>query len=312
MSGDPDWIRTSGLQFRKLPLYPAELRDPSAKRIAEFASKMHPVRLLRGVFLGRFLLFLPPLMMIGLPPGTAAEADCQPAGAEPAEIVAVTPQAGLRMRDGRELILAHLLPMDPLTTPNTDSVAARLPSWLAGQEVSWKPTGDPDRWGRIPANVFLRESRALHRAFWLQAGLTQHGWAALWPGKLTAGCLAQLLAAERRAIVAARGIWNAEVQAAALASVHDQGQAALGRQLVTILRVRTVREGQWGAFVNFVPSLHGSPAVFLSKRQMKAFRHAQSDPFSWQGKRVLLRFVVNDARLRTLRIESIDQILPID
>ena len=24
---DPDWIRTNGLQLRRLPLYPAELRD---------------------------------------------------------------------------------------------------------------------------------------------------------------------------------------------------------------------------------------------------------------------------------------------
>ena len=273
---------------------------------------MHPVHLLRRFFLAWCLPFIAALMGSGLAPVVAAEADCHPAGAEPAEIAAVTPHAGLRLRDGRELLLAHLLPMEAAAASNPESVASRLPSWLQGQQVSWKPAGEPDRWGRIPANIFLKESSGAPRAFWLQAGLTQHGWAALWPGKLAAGCLAQLLAAERRAIVATRGIWTAEAQSAALASVHHEAEAALGRRLVTILRVRSVREGQLGAFVNFVPSLHGSPAVFLSKRQMEAYRHAQSDPFSWQGKRVLLRFVVNDARLRTLRIESIDQILPID
>ncbi|MCZ8184331.1 MAG: hypothetical protein O9322_15265 [Beijerinckiaceae bacterium] len=245
-------------------------------------------------------------------PAHAADTDCRPAGAEPAEIAAITPQATLRLRDGRELTLSHLLPPESTPEEDRETGSGKLRAWLAGQTMSWKPAGEPDRWGRIPANLFLQEPDRREPPFWLQAGLAQQGWAALWPGRMPAACLARLLAAERRAMAGARGHWAAEVQAGHLARLGSNPEGAIGQRMVIILRIRSVRSGRLGSFVNFVPSLHGSPSLFLTTRQMEAFRHAQRDPFSWQGKRVLLRFVVPVQGIGRIRIEGIDQLLPID
>lgn len=245
-------------------------------------------------------------------PAEAADADCRPAGVEPAEIAAITPQATLRLRDGRELTLAHLLPLDSTLAEDRETGSGKLRAWLAGQTISWKPVGEPDRWGRIPANLFLQEPHGREPPFWLQAGLAQQGWAALWPGRMPAACLARLLAAERRALAGARGHWATEVQAGYLARLGSNPESAIGQRKVIVLRIRSIRSGRLGSFVNFVPSLHGSPSMFLTTRQMEAFRHAQRDPFSWQGKRVLLRFVVPAQGMGRIRIEGIDQLLPID
>lgn len=283
-----------------------------AKAIAEFASKMHPALSPSRVFSRSFRLGIAAGLVFSAASTRAGEADCRPEGAEPAEITAITRQGGIRLRDGRELKLAHLLPADGSGQPDAEFEPGHLETWLSGQRVGWKPAGEPDRWGRIPANLFLREPSGAWPAFWLQAGLAQHGWAALWPGRLASGCLARLLAAERRALVAGRGIWAPDAQDLALAGLGRDPAGALGRRIAVILRVRSVRNGRSGSFVNFVPSLHGSPALFLTTRQMEALRHAQRDPFSWQGKRVLLRFVVHEPGLGRMRIESIDQFLPID
>ncbi len=245
-------------------------------------------------------------------PAHATDAECRPSGAEPAEIAMITRQGTLRLRDGRELTLAHLLPFDSTLAEDRESGPGKLRAWLAGQIMSWKPAGEPDRWGRIPANLFLQEPDRREPPFWLQAGLAQQGWAALWPGRMPAACLARLLAAERRALAGARGHWAAGVQAGHLARLGSTPEAAIGERLVVVLRIRSVRSGRLGGFVNFVPSLHGSPSLFLTTRQMEAFRHAQRDPFSWQGKRVLLRFVVPVQGVGRIRIEGIDHLLPID
>lgn len=245
-------------------------------------------------------------------PAHAADADCRPAGAEPAEIASITRQGTFRLRDGRELTLAHLLPLDSSLAEDHGSGTAQLRAWLAGQKMSWKPAGEPDRWGRIPANLFLQEPDGREPPFWLQAGLAQQGWAALWPGRMPAVCMARLLAAERRAMAGSRGHWAAEVQAGHLARLASNPDGAIGLRMAAVFRIRSVRSGRLGSFVNFVPSLHGSPSLFLTARQMEAFRHAQRDPFSWQGKRVLLRFVVPIQGIGRIRIEGIDHLLPID
>lgn len=266
---------------------------------------MHPARPVLRVF-SWLLRLAGSAALLLFPAGAprAGEAECRPEGAEPAEIAMITPQGGLRLRDGRELRLAHLLP--------PEAGAEHLAGWLSGQDLRWKPAGEPDRWGRIPAHLFLNEPGSREPAFWLQAGLAQQGWAPLWPGRLAPGCLARLLAAERRALIAGRGHWAPETQASLLAELGREGGEAFGRRAALLLRIRSIRDGRLGSFVNFVPSLHGSPALFLTTRQREALRHAQRDPFSWQGKRVLVRFVVPEPGLGRIRIESIDHFLPID
>lgn len=273
---------------------------------------MHPARHRYAAFLGSARLgVITGLVALALP-AQAGDADCRPAGAETAEITAVTAQATIRLRDGRELVLAHLLPPEHHPDEAPGDGPNRLAGWLAGQKLSWKPAGEPDRWGRIPANLFLQEPEEREPPFWLQAGLAQNGWAALWPGRMPGACLARLQIAERRALAAARGLWAPEAQAGLLARLGQDPDSAIGKRVVMLLRIRSVRSGRLGSFVNFVPSLHASPSLFLTTRQMEAFRHAQRDPFSWQGKRVLLRFVVPEQGITRIRIEGIDHLLPID
>jgi hypothetical protein len=146
----------------------------------------------------------------------------------------------------------------------------------------------------------------------LQAGLVHHGHAALWPHRQPAGCLETLRAEEKQAIADQKGRWGVVMQTRTLATISRAEAAQIGRRFAVVLRVKDIRPWHEGAFVNFMPSFHGAPSVFLTSRQMEALRNAQRDPYSWQGKRLLLRAVVNEPGLRKLRIESIDQLLPID
>ena len=146
----------------------------------------------------------------------------------------------------------------------------------------------------------------------MQAGLLHHGHAALWPHRQPTACLETLRAEEKQAIALHKGRWETVMQSRALAAISRAEAAQMGRRFAMVLRVKDVRPWHEGAFVNFMPSFHGAPSVLLTSRQMEALRNAQRDPYSWQGKRLLIRAVVNEPGLRKLRIESIDQLLPID
>lgn len=288
-------------------------------RIAENSPARHPVQHSRAGFSSlRNALGLASAIFSALP-ACADPRPCQPEGAQPFEASRIAADGTLTLADGRDLIIAHVL-HDDMALPDkaASSVAptpgwqTHLQAWLAGQIVSWKPAGEPDRWGRIPANLFLREPEGDLPPFWLQAGLLHHGHAALWPNRQPAGCLERLRAEEKQAIAQQKGRWEAGMQSRTLATISRAEAAQIGRRFALVLRVKDIRPWHEGAFVNFMPSFHGAPSVFLTSRQMEALRNAQRDPYSWQGKRLLLRAVVNEPGLRKLRIESIDQVLPID
>lgn len=229
----------------------------------------------------------------------------------PLEVQAVAADGALVLPDGRRLKLAMIEPLAETSAAQREW-AGQLEGWLRGYRLSWKAAGEPDRWGRIPAHLFIQEPDGRQPPFWLQAGIVHHGVAALWPGRLSAPCWAQLLVEERRAIVSGRGLWSAERQADRARSLMAHAADSLGARQIMILRVQSVRSWQDGAFVNFVPSLHGAVSVFLTTRQVEALRNAQRDPFVWQGKQLVLRLVINEPTLRKLRLESIDQLLAIE
>lgn len=288
-------------------------------RIAENSPARHPVQHSRAGFSSlRHALGLAMAVFCSLPV-RADPLPCQPEGAQPFQASRIAEDGTLTLADGRDLIIAHILHDDVAPLDGAAGSMAPLPgwqtrlaAWLAGQTVSWKPAGEPDRWGRIPANLFLREPDGNLPPFWLQAGLVHHGHAALWPQRQPAGCLETLRAAEKQAIAHQKGRWDAVMQTRTLAAISRAEAAQIGRRFAMVLQVKDVRPWHEGTFVNFMPSFHGAPSVFLTSRQMEALRNAQRDPYSWQGKRLLLRAVVNEPGLRKLRIESIDQVLPID
>lgn len=286
-------------------------------RIAENSPARHPVQHSRVGFSSLRHGIKLVLAFICILPARAEPRPCQPEGAQPLHVSRIADDGTLTLADGRDLIIAHVLhddmsPQDSGPDSVVPSWQTRLQGWLAGQIVSWKPVGEPDRWGRIPANLFLREPEGQLPPFWLQAGLLHHGHAALWPHRQPTACLETLRAEEKQAIALHKGRWETVMQSRALAAISRAEAAQMGRRFAMVLRVKDVRPWHEGAFVNFMPSFHGAPSVLLTSRQMEALRNAQRDPYSWQGKRLLIRAVVNEPGLRKLRIESIDQLLPID
>jgi endonuclease YncB( thermonuclease family) len=91
-------------------------------------------------------------------PTDAIAQTCPTLGQDTARVVAVAPRLELRLSDNR---IVRLVGLDPaLPTPSAsdmdETVRSRFSATLTGQNVTFRAmSGAPDRWGRIPALVFV-------------------------------------------------------------------------------------------------------------------------------------------------------------
>lgn len=135
----------------------------------------------------------------------------QPAAATAARVVAAPDATTLMLADGRAVLLDGLLAPDPaddgaaaLSDRAAADAHAALLQAAVGRTVTLTPLlADPDRWGRLPADVAREDDGA-----WLQGLLLAAGHARLEAcPRGDADRLARLRAAEASARAARRGLW---------------------------------------------------------------------------------------------------------
>lgn len=178
-----------------------------------------------------------------LPPPACAE----PPATEVGKVIEVHDGGTLRLASGLLVRLSGIeLPQAPdVNQAGTPALAARarLEAITNQQEIRFVP-GPADRHGRIPSPVYLSDGRLV------QAMLVEEGWARVHrlPGE--AICPEGLLAGERAARIARRGLWNGHEYA--IWNANDP--SLIGRNGLYELvegRVISVGHGSRMAFLNF-------------------------------------------------------------
>lgn len=255
---------------------------------------MHP--------LARFILAIP--LLAGLAPAFAAPLPCAPEGALPLVIERIGEDGVIPISDGLSLTLANIVWPDHLEPAARGDLVARLKSASAGQRLSWKPAAGPDRWGHVPAHLFVQEPGGALAPFWLQAGLVEAGLAPAWPEPDNSACWALLRTHEGHAIKARRGYWAPRAQTHRHRVIEASRPAHAGRKTVALWRVASVRPWRNLVFVNFAPSFRGAPSLGLTSRQVAQLAETGLAVQDWKGKRIVVRFILGGLGLSRIRIEA--------
>lgn len=247
-------------------------------------------------------------------PATAqrlAEA-CVAEGTLPAEIGTVLPDGTITLKDGLLLRLAGIVWPDRIELSVQEKLARGLKESLSGQRVTWRAAGGPDRWGIVPAHLFVQEPETGGQMplppFWLQAGMVEAGLVPAWPEGVAGSCWETLLGHEAIAVQRRRGHWAPRVQAQRMARIGANPVEHAGRRVVTLWRVSSARAWRDLYFLNVAGRGRDGPAVSLAPATISALTARGDAPEHLGGKQVIARFVVPAEGLRRARIESADHL----
>lgn len=212
--------------------------------------------------------------------------DCPDGGREPVEVVAVSARLDLRLVDGRQVYFPALEPpRASLAEPGRpQAIAADLLALLGGKTLGLQPLGIADRWGRVPARLFLPDQDESLDEILLAAGLAQRGAGA-------APCSEAARAAETAARAAGLGLWS-DVAFAPLASDRPGDFAARAGTLALIEGpVTSVGRTSARLYLNFG---RGRGGVFASiaRRNWAAFARAGFSEERLRGRNLRLRGII--------------------
>lgn len=220
-------------------------------------------------------------------PAAAQQPACrsEPVGA--ATVVAVRDGRTVLLGDGREARLAAI--ETPLPgEPGAAAARAALAELVAGRIVTLRSAGPDgaapaqDRYGRTLVHAAV-EGRPVEES------LLASGHARVSAQAGLAGCIASLLAQERAARAARRGLWAdgtfGPPDAAAVADIAG----LRGRFTVVEGTVLSVRESRGVIYMNFARRWSRGFTVTILKRNARAFVDAGIDPKALEGRRVRVR-----------------------
>lgn len=258
---------------------------------------------------------------IALPIPIGAEAQavkpsiCALEGALSAEIGAIATDGTITLKEGLLLRLANIIWPDHLEPGIRERLAKGLTETLHGQRVSWKPVAGPDRWGIVPANLFVQEPVIADQPdlppFWLQAGMLEAGLVPAWPEFPQGDCWETLLGHEGLAVRQRRGHWAPRVQAQRLARIADNPSAHAGRRIVVQWRVASARKWRDLVFLNMGAQQREGAAVSMTPSTISALTQRGLPPESLAGQRIIARIAVPAEGLRRARLESAEHLTPI-
>jgi endonuclease YncB( thermonuclease family) len=194
----------------------------------------------------------------------------------------------LRLEDGGEVrlvgIQAPKLPLgrpDFPTWPLADEARAALERLAQGQDLKLFAGGATiDRHGRRLAQLERDDG------LWIQAALVQAGLARVYSFPDNRALVPELLAYEREARAARRGIW-----ANPFYRVRDPtelGRATDSFQLVEG-RVVTAAKPQSRLYLNFGTDWKTDFTVAIDAQALQLFKAAGLDPMTWEGRRLRVR-----------------------
>jgi hypothetical protein len=209
------------------------------------------------------------------------------------------------------LRLANIAWPDHLEPNLREKLANGLVESFRDQRVSWKAVAQPDRWGAIPAFIFVQEpdspSATALPPFWLQAGMVEAGLVPAWP-EITGECWEELLTHEAVAIGQRRGYWAPRVQSRRLAGIEADPPRQAGRRMAVIWTISGVRRWREIFFLNIRNSARAGPALSATATTISALTRRGLPPESLVNRRVVARFIVAHEGLSRSRLESADHL----
>jgi len=221
----------------------------------------------------------------------AAPVPCRFDGTRIAQVAAVDDGDTLMLADGRALRLTGLQapkmrPEDPSfrAWPHAAEAKATLTQLAAGHDIRLHTMGAAeDRHGRLLAQVTVR---AGGQEIWLQQAMLRAGAARVYTFPDNRACARELLAAEREAREAGRGLWS--LAAYRIRSVDDAAAVIGQYHLVegVVVRAQRVRDR---LFWNFGDDYRTDFTVTIPARALPLFEGAGLDPAAAAGLRVRVR-----------------------
>jgi hypothetical protein len=235
------------------------------------------------------------------PPRTriaAVPAGCFAGRPAPAPTGLLDEAGEIALEDGGSARLAGLAP----PAPDDPRWRAALSAALAGPDMQARMAGAADRWSRQPVEIV---AGGIHVA----ARLASEGAAYVLPGELPPACTRALLAREREARQAGRGLWAGGPADAA----DGPAMARLaGRYVVATGRVTGLGQSTARVYLNFGTIRGQSFAATIAKRALQKVEASGMRWTSLEGRFVAVRGVVSEAGGPRIEITSPDQIESLD
>ena len=229
-------------------------------------------------------------------PGLAAEPACQLMPAGSVTVTGARDGRTLMLADGRELRLAAI------EAPPESRAALQA---LAGAgQLRLATLGEAsDRYGRVVAFAFPGEAGES-----LQQALIAQGRARVASRVGDRTCAQNLLAAERAARAARRGLWG-DPNFAPLAAENTTGiQARAGQFALVEGKVLSVRESGATIYVNFARRFREGLSVTVLRRLSRGFASAGVDVKALEGRRVRVRGFIERGRGPVIDVSHAEQI----
>jgi endonuclease YncB( thermonuclease family) len=216
--------------------------------------------------------------------GVASRVAAAPACGGPDEsagiVRAVVEARTLLLEDGRRVAL------DGIEVPDASAAEKSLTARLVGKPVTLRAEAKTDRHGRLRAFVF---SRAAGLEASVQHDMVLSGLARAAPLGGGTACAAELLAREREARGAGRGLWADSRNAVRRADDPASILEARGHMAVVEGRVLSVRESGGTIYVNFGRRWSQDFTVTIAKRSERVFSASGLPPKGLERRQVRVR-----------------------
>ncbi|ADH90963.1 nuclease (SNase domain protein) [Ancylobacter novellus DSM 506] len=233
------------------------------------------------------------LAALAFAPAHAEPAACPDGYAGKGRVAAIGPAGDLALADGAVLRLAGL------SAAGAETELRAALDEIVGRDVAIA-AGPKDRYGRLPGLVRLDGSTET-----VQAALLARGLAVARPEHGFLGCMAALLAAERPAREARRGVWaRLPLDARNVAAIR----AREGRFTIVAGRVLSVGNTRTLGYLNFGPVWRQDMTGRLPPSTRVALEACGMDPAGLAGKRVALRGTVTESGGPAIELRFAEQI----
>jgi endonuclease YncB( thermonuclease family) len=226
----------------------------------------------------------------------AAQEACKLETIGTGKVVAVRDGRTLMLEDGRELRLAAI--------EAPDQSRAALAALAEGRTLRLAKLGaDHDRYGRLVAFAFAGEEQQS-----LQQALLAEGHARVSARIGSKTCAADLLALEKAARNARRGLWADPNFAPLAAENTSKLRAEKGHFVLVEGKALSVRESGATIYVNFGRRWAESFSVTIPRRLGRSFAAAGMEPKQLEGRRIRVRGFVEQRSGPIVAAEAPEQI----
>jgi endonuclease YncB( thermonuclease family) len=209
-----------------------------------------------------------------------------PAGAQnPCKASFLGTAQATAVRDGRTVLLADGHELRLAAVETADGSGAVLEGLIGGRPLRLEGQGaESDRYGRLVAFAFAGDDEQS-----LQQRLVEAGAARMSARVGNKACAKALLAAEREARAARRGLWADPNFAPLTPQDRDRLRAERGHFAIVEGKVLSVRVSGSTIYVNFGRRWTRDFSVMIPRRNQRIFNEAGLEPGGLQGRRVRVR-----------------------